>query len=125
VKRKLGTSWLITWEGTPSATLQKNQIVSVFDYRVSSRRMLEYVEQLYIDRLYSLHEKIIYVRHRKDNPYPAALVRINGVQWEGQITCGEKPSLFARQVKNLKFHTDGNGEETLTWDEIPIPTSLS
>jgi hypothetical protein len=85
---------------------------------------LEYIEQLYIDRFYSLHEKISYARHRADNPYPAEYNRVNGVQWAGRITCGHNPFLLARPVKNLALHQEANGEEVLTWDEIPVPRSL-
>lgn len=123
-KRKLGAAWLVTWEGTSPPKRQRDRIVSVLGYRTSSRRVLEYIEQLYIDRFYSLHEKITYARHRADNPYPAEYTRVNGVQWAVRITCGHNPFLLARPVKNLALHQEANGEEVLTWDEIPVPQSL-
>ena len=120
-KRKLGSAWLVTWEGTSLPKRQIERIVSIFGYRVSSSRILEYVEQIYIDHFYSLHEKMTYARHRTDNPYSAEYAKINGIQWEGRITCGHNPFLLARPVKNLVLHEGADGKEVLTWDEIPIP----
>lgn len=124
-KRKLGAAWLVTWEGTSPPKRQSERIVSVLGYRISSGRVLEHVEQHYVDLLYSLQEKITYARHRADNPYPAEYARINGGQWEGRITCGRDPFLLARPVKNLRFHEGVDSEEILTWDEIPTPKPLS
>jgi len=124
LKRKLGAAWLVTWEGTSPPKRQSERIVSIFGCRVSSGRILEHVEQLYVDRLYSLHEKIAYARRRSDNPYPAKYVSVNGAQWTGRITCGHNPFLLARPVKNLNLYEGANGEEVLTWDEIPVPKSL-
>lgn len=123
-KRKLGTAWLVTWEGTSPPKRQRDRIVSILGYRTSSGRVLEHVEQLYVDLVYSLHEKITYARHRADNPYPAEYTRANGVQWKGGITCGYNPFLLARGVKNLMLSQDADGEELLTWDEISVPKSV-
>lgn len=123
-KRKLGAAWLITWEGTSSPKRQSERIVSILGYRISSARILQYVEQIYVDRLYSMHEKMSHARRRTDNPYPAEYCRINGVQWGGRITCGHSPFLLARPVKDLILSEGARGEEVLTWDEIPVPKSL-
>ncbi|HMU64913.1 MAG TPA: hypothetical protein PKD35_09545 [Nitrosomonas sp.] len=123
-KRKLGAAWLITWEGTSPPKRRSKRIVSILGCRVSSGRVLEHVEQLYIDLLYSLHEKITYARHRAKNPYSAEYVKIDGIQPGDRITCGHNPFLLARLVKNLEFHHGADGEEVLAWDEIPIPKSL-
>ena len=124
LKRKLGAAWLITWEGTSPPRRQADRIVSILGYRVSSARVQEYVEQLYVDHLYSLHEKLSYARHRTDNPYPAEYHQMNGVRWGGRITCGHNPHLLARPVKNLTLIDCGRGKDVLTWDEISIPKSL-
>ena len=123
-KRKLGSAWLVTWEGMSPPQRQRDRIVSILGYRISGGRMLEHVEQLYVDRFYSLHEKIIYTRHKAKNPYPAENIKINGFPWEGRIICGHDPFLLARPVKNLMLHEGAGGEDVLTWDEIPIPTTL-
>lgn len=123
-KRKLGAAWLVTWEGTSPPRKQSDRIISILSYRASSARVLEYVEQLYVAKLYSLHEKMAYARRKSDNPFPAEYGRINGVQWEGRITCGHDPFLLARPVKNLVLVNGPSGKEILTWDEIPIPNLL-
>jgi len=124
LKATLGAAWLVTWEGTSPPKRQSERIVSILNFRASSQRVLLQLEQLYIDRLYSLPEKMAYARHRADNPYPAEYGQVNGIQWGGRITCGHNPFLLARPVKNLVLHEDHNGEEVLTWDEIPGPKSL-
>ena len=123
-KRKLGSAWLITWEGTSPPKSQRERIVSILGYRVSSDRVLECVEQIYVDRLYSLHEKMSYARHRADNAFPAEYHRVGGISWGGRITCGHDPQLLARPVKNLTLSEGSRGEDVLSWDEIPIPTAL-
>lgn len=120
-KLTLGSAWLITWEGTNPPKAQRKRIVSVLSGRTSSERVREYVEQLHIDLLYSLHEKFTYARNRKANPYPAEFVRIDGVQWGGRITCGHNPHLVARKVKNLRIVRGVQGVERLEWEEVPIP----
>ena len=118
---RLGAAWLVTWEGTSSPKPQNERIVSILNYRRSSDQVLKYVEQLYVDRLGSLQEKVTIARHRTNNPHHAEYVRVNGVQWQGEITCGHNPHLSARPVKNLVLHEGADGEEVLTWDEIPVP----
>lgn len=117
-KLSLGSAWLITWEGTDPPKPQSKRIVSVLSGRTSSEKVREYVEQLHVELLYSLHEKVTYARNRKANPYPAEFVRIDGIQWGGRITCGHNPHLLARKVKNLKVIHAAQGGQTLEWQEV-------
>lgn len=123
-KFNLSSAWLVTWEGTSPPKRQSERIVSILNYRASCDRVLNQVEQLYVDHVYSLHEKMAYARRKSDNPYPAEYGRVKGVQWGGRITCGHNPFLLARPVKNLALQTGVNGKEILTWQEIPVPDSL-
>ena len=120
-KSRLGSAWLITWEGTNPPKDQRKRVVAILSGRASSERVREYVEQLHIEILYSLHEKVTYARNRKANPYPAEFIRIDGVQWVWRITCGHNPHLVARKVKNLKFVETALDIESLQWEELPIP----
>jgi len=120
-KLSLGSAWLITWEGTNAPKAQRKRVVSVLSGRTSSEKVREHVEQLHVDLLYSLHEKVTYARDRKANPYPAEFVRIDGVQWAGRITCGHNPHFVARKVKNLRIVQSAQGAEELEWHELPIP----
>lgn len=118
-KLSLGSAWLITWEGTNPPKAQRKRVVSVLSGRTSSEKVREHVEQLHVDLLYSLHEKVTYARDRKANPYPAEFVRIDGVQWSGRMTCGHNPHLVARKVKNLRIVQNAQGAEKLEWQELP------
>jgi hypothetical protein len=120
-KLTLGSAWLITWEGTNPPKAQRKRVVSVLSGRTSSERVREHVEQLHVELLYSLHEKVTYARDRKANPYPAEFVRLDGVQWGGRITCGHNPHLVARKVKTLRIVRGVQGVERLEWEELPIP----
>jgi len=108
-KSRLESAWLITWEGTNPPKDQRKRVVSILSGRTSSERVREYVEQLHVDLLYSLHEKMTYARNRKANPYPAEFVRIDGVQWAGRITCGHNPHLAARKAKKPEDREDRAG----------------
>ena len=119
-KSRLESAWLITWEGTNPPNDQRKRVASILSGRTSSERVREYVEQLHVDLLYSLREKLSYARNRKANPYPAEFVRIDGVQWGGRITCGHNPHLAARKVKNLRIVKTAQGGEILQWEEVPI-----
>lgn len=62
-----------------------------------------------------------YAKNRTFNPYPAEFERVNGVTWEGQITCGHNPWLFARLVDNLANTGEPDDEATVVWTERPKP----
>ena len=123
-KISIGSAWLITWEGTNSPQSQADKIVSILSGRSSCEKVREHIQQLHVDLLYSLHEKVTYARKHKSNPYPAEYFRINGVQWSGRITCGRNPHLLARKVKGLKVICDKEEQASLEWKELPIPQSL-
>ena len=114
-------AWLITWDQAGGHPRQKDKIVSILSGRLSAKTVFDYVERLYVSSEYSLSDRLAYAKNRKNNPYPAQFVSINGVLWEGQITCGHNPFLFARLVKNIRVEVDSDGEEQLHWDEIPKP----
>jgi len=124
-KIKKSKAWLITWE--EFGTIEKDQskkIVSIFDSRVSSDKIRDYTENFYISTQYSPLEKITFANKRRNNPYPAEYFRIDGVPWQGRITCGDNPHLFARIVKNLIVVNNEFGQETISWVEQPIPENL-
>ncbi len=114
-------AWLITWDQAGGHLRQKDKIVSILSGRLSAKTVFDYVERLYVNSEYSLSDRLAYAKNRKDNPYPAQFVSINGVPWEGQITCGHNPFLFARLVRNTRVEVDLNGDEQLCWEDIPKP----
>jgi len=117
-------AWLVTWESPRTPPDSEAQIVAILDYRCSEKKVKLYIEQCYIDRCYSLEEKMACAKSRKNNPYPAEFNKINGLVFAGQITCGANPWLFGRLVKNLSLRVDEDGGQKLLWEETEIPKSL-
>lgn len=112
------TTWLVTWDWIGKHAEMKPEIVAILNYRYSAERVKKYIEQYYIDQYYSLEEKMACAKSSKNNPYPAEFGRINGVIFEGRITCGHNPWLFGRLVQNIRLQVNQDGKEQLLWDEI-------
>ena len=123
-KKNFGKAWLITWEGTSVDEDITKRIVSIQNSRLSSDKIKKYMEQFYIDHSYSLFEKLTYKNNKKNNPYKAEYIKIDGHSWQGRITCGHNPFLLGRLVSNLRYLEDKNGNEYVTLDEMPIPKRL-
>ena len=121
-KIKKKKAWLITWEGTnrDRENIAEN-IVNVFDSRVSSEKIKFFIENHYISLKFGSLEKASYASKRKENPFPVIFEKINGVPWEGKMTCGDNPFLSARIVKNLIILESGDGKRHIQWEEIPKP----
>ncbi len=116
------TAWLITWEETGDHAEKSNhKIVSILNWRLSGETVRKQVEHLYVDSEYSLTERLAYARSTKNHPYPAQFERLDGMIWDGRITCGQSPFLYARLVGNLRVERDAKGHEKMAWDEIPPP----
>ncbi|MFA5115680.1 MAG: hypothetical protein WC486_00150 [Candidatus Omnitrophota bacterium] len=114
-------AWLVTWECVGDHAKPERKIAAIFNPRWSAERIREYVELIYVNSYYSISERISYAKNRRFNPYPAEFARINGVTWQGQITCGPNPFLFARLVDNLVAADDSDDEERIVWTERPKP----
>lgn len=99
----------------------EDQVAAILNYRTSPERVRRFVELLYASRFYSYSEKLLFAKDRKRNPYPAEFGAVNGLPWQGQVTCGHNPWLFARLVENLRVEVDEQGEEQLVWGEVAKP----
>ena len=115
-------AWLVTWESTGYQS--KAEIVAIINYRYPPIKIKDIIELLYINNRLTLSERLKYAKNRKNNPYPAEFESIKGVPWQGRITCGHNPWLYARIVDNLRIEIDTEGNETLKWDERPVPESV-
>ena len=120
-KRKGIRVWLITWDWMGDHAKPKKKIAAILNPRWSPDKVREYIEFIYANSEYSFSERIAYANNRKFNPYPAEFMRIKGIKWTGQITCGDNPWLFARKVDNLLVVGDTDDEDSVVWDEIPKP----
>ena len=109
---------MVTWEGTEIS----GDVVAIFNCRKSAKTIKDFIEQFYMVQNYSLHEKLTYAYHGKNNPYSAKYTRSeNGVE---RIICGHNPFLCARLVIKIMVSSDADGKDHLTWDEIKVPTKV-
>ena len=58
-KTKFRKAWLITWEGINARIKGFKHLVSVQNPRASSDKIMQYMEQFYID-IYTVFENLIY-----------------------------------------------------------------
>ena len=114
-------AWLVTWEWTGNHAKPDRKIAAILNPHWSADRIRQIVEFIYANSCYSISEQIRYAKNRKLNPYPAKYTSIEGVPWEGQITCGHNPSLFARHVDNLAVTGEPDEEGGVIWTERPKP----
>ncbi len=110
-------AWLVTLESPD----RLNTVISIFKYQRSPDFIREYMEQYFIDRFYTPQEKLLYAKSKKHNPHPAQYELLDGVPWQGRITCGHNPRLYGRLVLNLKVVRNQDGER-FEWEESPLPT---
>jgi hypothetical protein len=112
-------AWLVTWEGDGERAKVKikNRIAAILNSRTSAERVRELVEFIYVNEWYSVSERLAYAKSRRGTPYPAQFTSISGVQWEGQIFCGDNPFLFARIVEDIHVEDAATSEGKLLWRE--------
>ena len=116
--RKQGRkAWLVTWEHMGDHAQPERKIAAVFKPQLSGRRVRELVEFLYASLEYQPFEQLEIVCGLRSNPYPATFGTLQGVRWEGEVTCGHNPYLCGRLVDELVIPPDGEP----SWKERPRP----
>ena len=111
---KLKRAWIITWEWMSDSAAVVDSIAGIIDYRRSSKRIIDLVEFLYNLKTSNLSELAAYAKNRKNIPYKAE------VDFNGRITCGSHPFLYARQVQNIEVFVDSHSDiETISWETFP------
>lgn len=118
------TAWLVTWEWTGEHARPADPIAAILKSQLAPARIRELVEVIYLSTC-SVQERVTYTFRPKENPYPAQFVRIGGVPWSGEITCGHNPWLRARRVDNLVVGRNEQDQEVATWNERPKPQASS
>jgi hypothetical protein len=113
--------WLITWEWCGEHAKRDDKVAAVLNSRLSPEQVCRFVEFIYTSAYNSLSERLSYATRRAQNPYPALFGALGRVPWEGQITCGHNPWLFARRVDNFSVRQNGEREEQAEWEERPRP----
>jgi hypothetical protein len=114
-------AWLVTWEWVGDHAKPERKVAAIFNPHWSPDRVRQYVEFIYVTSHYSISERIAYAKNRSFNPYAADFMRVNGIQWQGQITCGHNPWLFARLVDNLAATGEPDDEDKVVWTKLPNP----
>ncbi|MCK4829553.1 hypothetical protein KA005_78230 [bacterium] len=111
---KLKRAWIITWEWMSDSASVVDSIAGIIDYRRSTKRIVDLVEFLYNLNTSNLSELAAYANNRKNIPYKAE------VDFNGRITCGSHPFLYARQVQNIEVFVDSYSNiETISWETFP------
>jgi len=105
-------AWLITWEGTTRGITDENKIIAI----IGSQRSHSFIEDL-VDTITQMSSKtayeMAYLANRKRK-------RIQGskVMNTSSIIFGSNPSIYARQVKDLKItRNPKESTETIVWYE--------
>jgi hypothetical protein len=109
--RKGLSAWLIISVGTAPIEPGTHNVVDVLDPRLSPDRVREIVE-IHYHRNDTLRERIAWRLQKRAQPYPAESTKIDGVVWQGCITCGHNPVLVAQLVDNLRIEIGDDGRET-------------
>jgi hypothetical protein len=110
-RRKM-KAWLVTWEWIGDHAKRDKTIAAVFNPRLGSARVQEFVEFLYLTEYYSLSEQMAIAQHKAQaqNPYPAQFVT------GSEMYCGHNPFLHAQLVDDLTVECDANSRDIkATW----------
>lgn len=108
-------SWVVEWDWTGDYAAIADKVVGFFDARKSVKNVTEIVEFLYMQSVSNLTELFEYSRNRKKAPYRAE------VDFNGHISCGRNPSLYAQIIENIKIVKDPDtGIETISWTTLPL-----
>jgi hypothetical protein len=112
----LMVAWLVTM--VPGI---EEHVVTILNYRLSSRRVAEIIEQLYVDQRMGLANRLEYAKTGKSS-CPARLALVDGVPYAEELWCGTGDRFFwARKVDDLHVTADEHGNEKLTWKEGKRP----
>ena len=102
-------AWLVTWEWMSDHAERDDKIAAVLNSRLSTPRVKELVEFLYLTECYPVSEQMAFAQRRRDNPYPA---RYEETKSGSLISCGHNPYLRARLVDDLTVESDAYGFDT-------------
>jgi hypothetical protein len=133
---KYKSAWLITWDWNGDHAKVDDFFVAILDYRYPAKTIKRFVELIYTNRKFALHEQLAYAKRRSANSYPAEFGFIevraskdsglpDKVTWTGKIVCGGNPWLFARMVRDIVAYVDKDGREHLIRQERIHPVSES
>ena len=113
---KRRSAWLITWEGVEYslADLHRPRVVAILKSRISDHTIEKVLPILFTSESRLTFADKIGVSFLKQKA--GWLQR----DFNGRISCGTNPHLWARRVKNLyvELHDDSWDHQTLHWTEL-------
>ena len=114
MKQRMSRAWLVTSEHPNCLPT----VVSLLKTQRPASFVRKYIEQLYIDSIYTDQEKLVYAVTRKHMPDRADFLQKEGPGWRNKMACGTNPRLYARIVTDVQFRAGSDGMKTISWVEI-------
>jgi len=116
-KAKRRNAWLITWEATPSYRLndlRRPRVVAILKPQVSGDTIKKVLPILFTSESRLTFTDKIGISFFRQEPYWLH------EDFNGRISCGRNPELWARLVKDLyvESHEDAWDHQTLHWTEL-------
>ncbi len=89
-------------------------LIAVLSGRLSYKRVADFVKWTWASAKLTPEEWFDGIRNRKlaYEPHPGV---IGTAQWQGEMTCGHNPFVWARLVRNARVEVSGD-ERSLVWD---------
>lgn len=114
-RAKRRSAWLITWEGVEYslADLHRPRVVAILKSQINNRTIEKVLPILFTSESHLTFTDKIGVSFLKQQ------ARWLHRDFNGRISCGTNPHLWARRVKNLyvESHDDAWDHQTLHWTE--------
>jgi hypothetical protein len=103
----------------------ERRIVAILNARWGSHRVRDHIQVLHDSACLSLSDQIAAIKGKGDHLYPATFGQTrSGHRYEGKITCGHNPWLYARLVDDIRPSHDEHAVGGLKWKELPIPQGM-
>jgi hypothetical protein len=108
-------AWVVRWESITDSPIRK-KIIAIFDSRFSGERIRWFVEKFYMTQTCTPREMTSYVRNKAE-----FMINEEGMGCFGYIRCGHQPLVLATIVKDLIVTDKGDGNQEVSWTDIPMP----
>jgi hypothetical protein len=117
-------AWIVRWDwaGDAAKACIDPDKVWVFSGRLSRDAVLLIVEQIYVERFFSLEEQLTYARRgdwyrqMRKHLFQTGIFRRIPCDWE--FTFGRHPYLVAVRAKNVRVVNDEGRQERFVYDPI-------
>ncbi len=119
-----GTRWVIRWDWTGGHATEHIDTTQVFvlSGRLSQEQVLRFAELVYIDRFFTIAERLEYskggkwFRRMRSSLFQEG--QIEGVPYLGSFIFGHNPFLTASLARNISVDEGHDGKQVLRYDCI-------